>query len=51
METAQCEPPLSCIDEVCTRNPAPVPALTSMALIVAVMLLAAIAGVGVWRRR
>jgi Bacterial Ig domain len=51
METAQCEPPLSCIDEVCTRPPAAVPALTSMALIVAVMLLAAIAAVGVWRRR
>lgn len=51
METAQCEPPLSCIDEVCTRPPAPVPALTSMALIVAVMLLAAVAAVGVWRRR
>jgi MYXO-CTERM domain-containing protein len=28
-----------------------VPALTSTALIVAVMLLAAIAGVAVWRRR
>ena len=51
METAQCEPPLSCIDEVCTRPPAPVPALTPALLIVAVMLLAAIAAVGVWRRQ
>ena len=51
MDTAQCELPLSCIDEVCTPPPAPAPALTSTALVVAVMLLAAIAGVGVWRRR
>jgi MYXO-CTERM domain-containing protein len=51
LETAQCEPPLSCIDEVCTANPAPAPALTPVWLIVAVMLLAAVAAVGVWRRR
>jgi len=51
METAQCEPPLSCIDEVCTGNPAPAPTLTPVLLFVVVMLLAAIAAVGVWRRR
>ena len=51
METAQCERPLSCIDEVCTRIPAPAPALTPVLLIVALGLLAAIAAVGVWRRR
>ena len=51
METAQCEPPLTCIDGVCTRTPAPAPALTPGLLIVAVGLLAAIAAVGVWRRR
>jgi hypothetical protein len=51
METAQCEPPLSCIDGVCTRTPAPAPALTPGLLIVALGLLAAIAAVGVWRRR
>ena len=51
METAQCEKPLSCIDGVCSAIPAPAPTLKPVAVIAALGLLAAIAALGLRRRK
>jgi hypothetical protein len=51
VETAQCEVPFSCIDGVCSAIPALAPTLQPLSVIAGLGLLAAIAALGLRRRK